>query len=654
MSKYFYWPPIPCAGTRSGKAKTKNQNLMSRRSQFLLQYLHQGVNTTFPAILEMQVGNEIGSPLRLVLTSPSDLMFYFYCNITDQMLKTMCDNLLIDTQMVATFDTYLFPLLDNLSDKRTVCLEDDDRRTGFIFTVHDRLDFQRFYRLRLPFERASDRSLAEYLSGLLSESQKLTATQAAEISTLKSQNDRDSKNLTDRIALSQQDLQRKAEEFSVLSLNYSKQTKELEIMTINFNSLQDSSTREIASLTANVKSLQSQVLTLEQKKSDLERELNSALSDLNLARSNLELTRGNLVSREGECDKLRLECKRLNELERELERGKQDLVLQLTSLTERNNNTIKIQASQLDVLKAQNEEFIRNIDELKEAASALSTECDRLGIEYNTALSERNQLESKLSEVVESLSIKTEQVSSLMDRVSELSQANGALEAKISSDTQKLGKLSTALQTAHNQKTQAETKVKELTATVASQKAMIDNLTSLKGNELLAEVQDGHGPVSRKEILGKPAAAVTPSQQFEVLDLAPMLQRNVTRAKPQSGQSSELTLSPPRALPRESCEGTSFSSSDVLSQDTHSLLNKLGNLRARTENKQPRITVDSLTTVPATTPAKLQNSSAISVVGFVSKRDSPPTSKSNLSHQEISTSGDQYARAYMNFMNNID
>lgn len=570
------------------------------------------------------------------------------------MLKTMCDNLLIDTQMVATFDTYLFPLLDNPSDKRTVCLEDDDRRTGFIFTVHDKLDFQRFYRLRLPFERASDKSLAEYLSGLLSESQKLAAAQATEIAALKSQSDRDSKNLTDRIALSQQDLQRRAEEFSALSLNYNKQTKDLEIMALNFNNLQESSAREIASLTASTKSLQSQVLTLEQKKNDLERELNSALSDLNLTRSNLELARGNLVTREGECEKLRTECKRLGELERELERGKQDLALQLTSLTERSNNTIKIQASQLDILRTQNEELIRNIDELKEAASALNAECDQLGIKYNTTLSERNQLESKLSEVVESLSFKTEQVASLMDRVAELSQANGALEAKLSNDTQKLGKLSTALQAAHNQKTQAEAKVKELTATIASQKAMIDNLTNLKGNELLAEVQDGHAPVSRKDILGKPAVAATPSQHFEVLDLAPMLQRNATRTKPQSGQSSELTLSPPRPLPHGSCDGASFSSSDALSQDTHSLLNKLGNLRARAENKQPRITIDSLAAAPSVAPAKLQHSSAISVVGFVSKRDSPPASKSNLSQPEISTSGDQYARAYMNFMNNID
>ena len=626
---------------------------MTRRSQFSLQYLHQGVNTTFPAVLEMRTGGEIGSPLQLILTSPNDLMFYFYCNITDQMLKTMCDNLLIDTQMVATFDTYLFPLLDNLSDKRTVCLEDDDRRTGFIFTVHDKLDFQRFYRLRLPFERASDRSLAEYLSGLLSESQRLAAAQAAEIATLKSQNDKDSKNLSDRIALSQQDLQRKAEEFSALSLNYSKQTKDLEIMTVNYNNLQESSTREIASLTTNMKSLQSQLLTLEQKKLDLERDLSSTLSDLNLTRSNLELTRGTLASREGECEKLRAECKRLGELERELERGKQDLALQLASLTERSSNTIKIQASQLDILRAQNEELVRNVDELKEAASALNAECDQLGIKYNATLSERNQLESKLSEVVESLSFKAEQVSSLMERVAELSQTNGALEAKVSSDAQKLGKLSTALQTAHNQKTQAEAKVKELTTTIASQKAMIDNLTNLKGNELLAEVQDGHAPVSRKEVLGKPGT-LPPSQHFEVLDLAPMLQRNAMRTKPHSGQSSELALSPPRPLPHGSCDGASFSSSDALSQDTHNLLNKLGNLRARTENKQPRIASDSLTVAPSAASAQLQHSSAISVVGFVSKRDSPPASKSNLSQPEISTSGDQYARAYMNFMNNID
>lgn len=617
----------------------------------MLQYLHQGVNTTFPAVLEMRTGSEIGSPLQLILTSPNDLMFYFYCNITDQMLKTMCDTLLIDTQMVATFDTYLFPLLDNLSDKRTVCLEDDDKRTGFIFTVHDKLDFQRFYRLRLPFERASDRSLAEYLSELLSESQKLATAQAAEITTLRTQSDKDSKTLSDRIVLSQQDLQRKAEEFNALSLNYNKQAKDLEVMTVNFNTLQESSTREIASLTANVKSLQSQVFTLEQKKLDLERELSSTLSDLTLARSNLELTRESLTSRERECEKLRLECKHLSDLERQLERGKQDLALQLTSLTERSNNTIMAQASQLDHLKAQNKELVQNIDELKEAAAALSAECDQLGLKYNSTLSERNQLESKLGEVVESLSFKTEQVSSLMERVAELSQANGALEAKISSDAQKLGKLSTALQTAHNQKTQAEAKVKELAATIVSQKAMIDNLTNLKGNELLAEVQDGHAPVSRKDVLKKPVALLP--QHFEVLDLAPMLQRNVTRGKPQSGQSSELTLSPPRP-PHGACDGASFSSSDALSQDTQSLLNKFGNLRARTENKQPRIAADSLTVAPPIASGQLQQSSAISVVGFVSKRDSPPASKSNLSQPEISTSGDQYARAYMNFMNNID
>lgn len=198
--------------------------------------------------------------------------------------------------------------------------------------------------------------------------------------------------------------------------------------------------------------------------------MSSTLSDLTLARSNLELTRESLTSRERECEKLRLECKHLSDLERQLERGKQDLALQLTSLTERSNNTIMAQTSQLDHLKAQNKELVQNIDELKEAAAALSAECDQLGLKYNSTLSERNQLESKLGEVVESLSFKTEQVSSLMERVAELSQANGALEAKISSDAQKLGKLSTALQTAHNQKTQAEAKVKELVATIASQK----------------------------------------------------------------------------------------------------------------------------------------------------------------------------------------
>ncbi|TNJ29539.1 hypothetical protein GMRT_11667 [Giardia muris] len=521
------------------------------RFQTPLTYSVNQLKRCLEATLEVISQSDTHSPVRLVLTSSQDPFFHFSCDVTNNILATMCSKIFLDTLTCDGLGEYLRKLVTDIPECRSIRLTQSDPNEDAVFLISDRLDTQSFLRFTLPFRKASIETVATHLATQLEQTRtELTSTQAT-LQEYKARVEKESYNFTERLSAQQQELQTRGDESRSLKIRIGELENELQTEKAQRLTITQSLTDELGAL----KKVLIERTELQKAAETKAQELHSTLMDrdaeLKLLRSEHAVVTDNLAARSAELEALKLEYKAMEGAYHEADRKLCQLSAQCTSFRDREETSVRYFQEKVEALERDKHELTESVAELREAAGVLSAELQQLSSDLHTTTYERDHARAELTEVVGALKEALERAEELASQVATLKTAEQLFQEQSRADKEKADKIGRALAVASKKYEDAQKKCEELTTRVRNLENQLSIATAMHGDELYNLVADE-----------KPTKLTRrPDPTFALKEFtipATILDKAVTKA------AANMTLSP-----------SPSSMSDALTPETRQLMQRL-------------------------------------------------------------------------------